>query len=100
MILPLRSFVLADVRWASQNARPGRSSIGSKPSEANGLVLSPAEMYRLPTLSKYSEPEEWQHSSVWCGKVRIFCSDARSSELPLTLKREMTCVPGLSGSWE
>jgi len=44
MILPLRSFVLADVRWASQNARPGRSSIGAKPSEANGFVLSPAEM--------------------------------------------------------
>ena len=43
-ILPLRSFVLAAVRCASQNARPGRSSIGVKPSDANGLVLSPAEM--------------------------------------------------------
>jgi len=44
MILPLRSFEFADVRWASQNVRPGRSSIGAKPSEANGFVLSPAEM--------------------------------------------------------
>ena len=44
MNLPLRSFVFADVRWASHAWRPGRSSIGVKPSEANGFVLSPAEM--------------------------------------------------------
>ena len=43
-ILPLWLFELADVRCASQNARPGRSSIGVKPSDANGLVLSPVEM--------------------------------------------------------
>jgi hypothetical protein len=73
MILPLRSFEFADVRWASQNARPGRSSIGAKPSDANGLVLSPAEMYRLTAMSKYSEPAEWQQSAVWCENVRYRC---------------------------
>ena len=43
-ILPFGLFVFADVRWASQASRPGRSSIGAKPSDANGLVLSPVEM--------------------------------------------------------
>ena len=42
-ILPFGLFVLADVRWASQIWRPGRSSVGLKPC-ANGLVLSPVEM--------------------------------------------------------
>jgi hypothetical protein len=42
-ILPLWLFVLADVRWASQISRPGRSSVGLKP-WANGFVLSPVEM--------------------------------------------------------
>ena len=37
---------------------------------------------------------------VWCVKVRIFCSDVRSSVSPLTLKRETTCVSVLSGSCE
>ena len=41
-ILPFGSFVLADVRWASQIWRPGRSSVGLKPC-ANGFVLSPVE---------------------------------------------------------
>src|SRR4051812_6748808 len=63
-ILPLRSFVLPAVRCASQYVRPERSSIGLKPSESNGLVLSPVEMYRLPSGPKYSEPDEWQHSAV------------------------------------
>jgi hypothetical protein len=43
-IFPLRSFVLPDVRWASQYSRPARSSIGSKPLESYGFVLSPVEM--------------------------------------------------------
>ena len=43
-ILPLALFVFADVRWASQYSRPGRSSIGAKPLESNGFVLSPVEM--------------------------------------------------------
>ena len=42
-ILPFWSFVLADVRCASQIWRPGRSSVGLKP-WANGFVLSPVEM--------------------------------------------------------
>jgi len=54
----------------------------------------------LPLLSKYSEPDEWQHSAVWCWNVRMRCSELVSSELPLTLKRETTCVPVLSGSCE
>ena len=48
-ILPLRSLVFALVRWASQAERPERSSIGLKPLESNGLVLSPVEMNRLPS---------------------------------------------------
>jgi hypothetical protein len=43
-ILPLWLLLLAEVRCASQNSRPGRSSIGVMPSDANGFVLSPVEM--------------------------------------------------------
>src|SRR5215218_8940871 len=95
-ILPLRSFVFADVRCASQAERPERSSIGLKPPESNGFVLSPVETKRLPSGPKYSEPEEWQHCPRWCVNVRIFCSDARSSASPLSLKRATTCVLELS----
>ena len=45
--LPLWLLEFADVRWASQNARSTgvlRSSIGVKPSDSNGFVLSPVEM--------------------------------------------------------
>src|SRR5262245_24590205 len=84
-ILPLRSFVLAAVRCASQYSRPVCSSIGLYPSESNGFVLSPVEAYRLPSGPKYSEPLEWQHWAVWWLNVRIFCSELRSSVSPLTL---------------
>jgi hypothetical protein len=40
-ILPLKSARLAEERWASKLRRPGRSSLGEKPSDAKGLVLSP-----------------------------------------------------------
>ena len=43
-ILPFGLFELAAVRWASQASRPGRSSIGAKPLDSNGLLLSPVEM--------------------------------------------------------
>src|SRR3954468_9095357 len=88
-ILPLYEFVLAAVRCASQKARPGRSSIGSKPSDANGFVLSPVDRHRLPSGPKASEPEEWQHSDRWLLKVRITRSDAMSSASPTTVKREI-----------
>jgi hypothetical protein len=41
-ILPRRSFVFAEVRWASYcGLRSGRSSIGTMPSDAPEFVLSP-----------------------------------------------------------
>jgi hypothetical protein len=43
-ILPFGLFVFAEERCASHASRPGRSSIGAKPLESNGLVLSPVEM--------------------------------------------------------
>jgi hypothetical protein len=43
-ILPFGSLEFADVRWASHGCRPARSSIGVKPDDSNGLVLSPVEM--------------------------------------------------------
>ena len=62
MSLPFGLLLLAAVRCASQNSRPGRSSIGVKPSDANGFVLSPVDRYRSPFGANASEPAEWQHS--------------------------------------
>ena len=43
-IFPFGLFEFAAVRWASHASRPGRSSIGVKPLDSNGLLLSPVEM--------------------------------------------------------
>ena len=89
---------MADVRWASQNARPGRSSIGSKPSEANGFELSPVDKYRLPSLPNASEPEECQHSVRWfCIWKMTFC-EFMSRRSPLSVKRAMRVSVEESGS--
>src|SRR3712207_7283485 len=55
--------VLAEVRCASNaGLRPARSSTGVNPLDANGLVSSPVDRYRLPWASKSILPPTWQRS--------------------------------------
>jgi hypothetical protein len=58
--------------------RSARSSIGVKPSLANGFVSSPVLISRLPAASKSISPPTWQHRPRVAGVCRIFCSEARS----------------------
>src|SRR5215475_4141952 len=86
--LPERLLVLPAERWASQLDRPGCSSIGAYPSEANGLVLSPVDSHRLPLdLSMTSPAPWWQHSSRCTGTSSTAFSLLMSSVSPVTVKR-------------
>src|SRR4051794_17971158 len=90
-ILPRRSFALEADFWESQAERPGRSSMGAKPSDSKGLVLSPIDTKRQPSGPKASEPPEWQHWSRCVGTCKRIFSEDGSRPSPSIVKRDKCC---------
>ena len=68
--------------------------MGVKPSEANGLVSSPVDRYRLPAASKSMSPPTWQQMPREAGTSRTFFSLALS-RVPSVFrtKRESRLTP-------
>src|SRR3569623_1099526 len=89
-ILPRRSLVFDDDFCASNGDRPLRSSEGLKPSDSNGLVLSPVERNKFPSAANASDPPVWQHVSRCVATSRSCFSEVMSILFPSNTKRDRT----------